>query len=109
MHDWAGKMTLLKMEVMQWAEADFAADLDLNRICRELEIIRQRVIQAAPWCVCGCDSRTDCPTCENKRWISAGKYLTACIPTPTPLSKVCSINNPYSKKSSETKNTLLEE
>lgn len=78
MAEWAAQLYMLKLEVMDWKPQPFSPDLDIAWVCQQIETIRLRVLQAAPWCVCGCGV-DDCPHCENKQWLSAGKYLMECI------------------------------
>ena len=95
MVEWAAHLHALKLEVLNWKTQPFSVDLDIEGICQQIETIRARVLQAAPWCVCGCENNDACPYCESKRWLSTGKYLKKCIAAQRhPLSESLQSNQP---------------
>jgi len=96
----ASKLFEMQSTVRRWTKDSCGADLDAQSIAMQIDAIRNRILQAAPYCVCGCSgcNGSDCPFCEGKQWLSAGEYLKTGIPTHVPQSSgFCKIDRKWRK------------
>jgi hypothetical protein len=48
----------------------FSRCVDVEAARKYLEALRSIVIRGLPFMECDCDSNTDCPKCENQRWVN---------------------------------------
>jgi hypothetical protein len=95
------QIMLLQAEMATWRDMAFASQLDMSAALRALAAIRQQIMAAAPYCICGCSSPNDCPYCGGREWLTNGEYLTGLDLKRVPLSRASQPSSPAAKKSQD--------
>lgn len=78
MVEWATHVAMLQSEAAEWMREGYADALDFRALMKELELLRMRVLHAAPNCVCGCKPNSQCEHCGGKGWFTTEEYLRYC-------------------------------
>ena len=67
---WLYRLEVLRGQLMLLGGEPFSRCMDVQAAKKHLEAVRSIVIRAAPFMECDCSSRTNCPKCQNQRWVN---------------------------------------
>ena len=68
--EWLHRLEVVRGQLMLLGEEPFSRWIDVELAKKHLEAVRSIVIRGLPFMECDCDANTDCPECENQRWVN---------------------------------------